>query len=615
MSSDITKIQINDIKYIVLEALNQINELSSKDWHDKYLTNIPEDVFYVVMGRDKKKTPIKELMFRIYFNELQSNQYPPVCQEKLLKIANDYNSLNAEETQVVNDFIAQNGVETFEEFEDILKYVIENYRYDDDFGVDISMYDKNCVKLYEDVTWLVLCPLTPAASRKCIAGNGNHWCTCSSSCEVHFPEYTYKSSSCLIAFLNKEKPEESFQSQIDEEGATWQICDYEDHTINSNAQPWSKWYKNFLNKLENSGVLSKLVHETEIRSQKKALILTPRQIAKKAVNIIFNLQRTTPNYWEGQQYYIDDKSECKFEVDEPRYIDGLEGVAFICNAYCQPGTKDCVTVFFMYSEKNGIQIVANTDVSFFYPTMSKDLAEYFEEYESVPLCYSPGKQEIYFLNKNTERISAFSYSYLSSPAISTIKPIPVLVFGREGVLLDFNGNQVRKDSVVKRRLTLPECWGGGKIDIDINFSDGKFKNGNLETQLFTWGILGVRNTTNNDCAIYDCGKDECLGTFHNSRVFHSAEDDNGFVTAISDKFKAVNCPNEFRLTLQFAFKNICKLRGIGIQVFDEYDNPTPLYGEEFRAFFINNVMPNNIFNKMFETDEDYSWQFSRFVRL
>lgn len=201
-----------------------LNEISAKDWHDKYLQDIPEDIFWSIMGKDKKKTPAKEFFINLY--KMSGNDIKP----DVIKAANLYDKLDGEETADFNDMVANNEIPDATTAVSTLNNIINDRI---KYNQDIKQHGKECVEIYQDDEWLVLCPLTAEASRK-YCNNGNKWCTASSSYLYHFPRYTYMSDEqecCLLSFLNKINPQKSIQMQVGKGGWIEEACTYTDVSI------------------------------------------------------------------------------------------------------------------------------------------------------------------------------------------------------------------------------------------------------------------------------------------------------------------------------------------------------------------------------------------------
>ena len=532
MKPILAKIDINDIKHMVCEVVNQLNELSSKDWHDKYLTNIPEDVFYVVMGRDKKKTPIKELMFAVYMNELNNGEAQDSCQTKLLNIANDYNTLNDVGTQEVNALLNKYGADSFDDFSHIINFVKKKYNNtNDDFGGKITMYAKNCVRLFENDKWLVLCPLTADASRECIADNGNHWCTCSSSYMEHFPEYTYEEDSCIIAFLCKEGVANSFQVQINKEGILVVACDYYDNTMMKTDSPFPfRNFDRFIGSLTKRGIIAKLVSETKSRSLYIRVDISDNQLLKFVMNTLKKINKDDPGYWKICSDYVD--IDNGIYLYRPKYLEG-EKEWFLCKFEYYKGNMyvtDSIWYSFFYHPKTGTQLISKGDDSFIefaYLNSNYNVYEICSSYNHIPLGYVDNAEAtIVFFDKRTNKLS-FLPSYTRSVVeVSFAMTMPIISSdSEERPYMDFDGNIITDDVnyFFNKKIILPEFLGGGETNIEIGLNPmGAVKSGDFYIRHLGNGIITVSNEADGlDSAIYGYGP-ECMAVYHNCTLFKIA---------------------------------------------------------------------------------------------
>ena len=391
-----------------------LNEISAKDWHDKYLQDIPEDIFWSIMGRDKKKTPAKEFFINLYKksdNDLKS---------EVVKAANLYDKLDGEETADFNDMVVNNEIPDATTAVSTLNNIINDRI---KYTQDIKQHGKECVEIYQDNEWLVLCPLTAEASRK-YCNNGNTWCTASSSYLYHFPHYTYMSDEqecCLLSFLNKINPQKSIQMQVGKGGWIEEACTYTDVSLmstdfehcyfiyNEQTGDFEKDFKKFIKKEglnENMfppvEIINKLVDMTAIASSPHRR-WTKRQLVNLVVQALKEMAKSDSDISELEEFsYKNISIELLYKTNK----------IFLVRTYYDKdmlilgdGDFNVVKIFeFNYGDYQ--IILSNDDIVVRNFESSYTLLDYINSLEEIPIfsTYIENTFNVYFYNVNTKKV-------------------------------------------------------------------------------------------------------------------------------------------------------------------------------------------------------------------
>lgn len=458
-----------------------LNEISAKDWHDKYLQDIPETIFYQIMGKDKKKTPIKELILKFYkqfydyaMNIGEIDTRITVLQNinnNSIDLAKRCDELNAEETQDILDMIQHNEIDGFPTFDKVLRSIENERKYTGDIeGDGFKMYATNCVNIYEDDEWLVLCPLTDDASRK-YCNNGNHWCTCSTSYKQYFPTYTYKASSCIISFLCKKTYVSSFQIQINQNGELVSCCDFYDESRKSDY--CNRVFPNFEKVLDKIYQISEeLVIQTRVRSgYKYEREWTDRQAVNIAVKEIKNRGQNT-------EENINAKGLTIYQPSEFPKSGFFTGTVVKNNG---------VIIRYLYNNKFGAEILDVTSAGapqhLVFCTYDKPSIDECKE-TCVPIATmwddSGNNANMLMYDKSTGHVHLLLDDYVSPEDIyvefQQFMPVVSFVFKNEPnkpkvLRYNFKGQLVNDENnplLTQVAFDLPEEWGG-KIIANLNY--------------------------------------------------------------------------------------------------------------------------------------------------
>ena len=508
MTSSIIKINRAEIKNTVLECVSRIlNELSSKDWHDKYLPNMPEGLFYNIMGNDKKKTPIKELLIKIYTNACAENpEKSSFFARVAVQIARKCDKLSDVETQELLNIIQRKGINDFSDFKEILNF-FNIKKSSQEIIPDTKMYAENCVNLYEDDEWLVLCPLTADASRKnCF--NGNHWCTCSSSYQTYFPTYTYKSNSIIISFLNKKTRPNSFQIQVKGNGDSYEIvscCDFHDNSLNVNECPnIFPGYNNVMSSLLNNDLLGKLTLKVKEMTNLAIPNWTDKQAITIAINAIENNNRQITTTFIENGVTIND-------------VIYFPNSNFYIAVITKQRTRNVIV--FLYDTKFGAKIIQpGTEIYPRYKTFDNGTKNEIDKYNGrcIPIgrVYdeSRTKRNVLMYNKSNGNIYTLFDDYKDYYGdeliyFGTMLPVVYIYMGNGNYAhYDFNGNQIDLSGPIpfEKTVTLPSDWGGETLKLRPNYYGiAKVEELNF---VFQENIITVYNTSNEQGLIYATNK-------------------------------------------------------------------------------------------------------------
>lgn len=208
-----------------------INEISSSDAYDKFYSEIPQNIYSVIMSDTNKMTPFHKALLDVTLNFVKHG----TCERNILEYINRtkerYASLTPGQKQYCTQAI-KDGMFGFTNVHfDLNKILRMSEKYVE--VTNKSQAKNGLVVLYNDDNIVVTCTLTYAASRH-FYGN-THWCTASGingqmSGYQSFRTYVKNEGGdyCLIQFVFKKLANEMYQGLFNAKGEPLDFKDFND---------------------------------------------------------------------------------------------------------------------------------------------------------------------------------------------------------------------------------------------------------------------------------------------------------------------------------------------------------------------------------------------------